>query len=148
MTENAKETEMLGFQLASLLRYEEHPIVLLNGPLAAGKTTFAKGIARALGITKNVNSPTYNIMKIYQSEDLLKTMHHLDLYRLDHIGNDFDLEEYIHNDGFSVIEWPFQIQELIPQTYVLVSFERLSEENRKITITCHGHDCSYLEKKL
>lgn len=148
MTENAKETEMLGFQLASLLRYEDHPIILLDGPLAAGKTTFTKGIARALGITKHVNSPTYTIMKIYQSGDLLKTMHHLDLYRLDHIGNDFDLEEYIYNDGFSVIEWPFQIQELIPQTYVLVSFEWLSEEKRKITITCHGHDCSHLESKL
>jgi len=148
ITENAKETEMLGFQLASLLRYEDQPIILLDGPLAAGKTTFTKGIARALGVKKQVNSPSYTIMKMYQSEDLLKTLHHLDLYRLDHVGNDFDLEEYIHNDGFSVIEWPFQIEELIPLRYVLVSFEWLSEEKRKITITCQGHDCSYLENKL
>lgn len=95
MTENAKETEMLGFQLASLLRYDTHPIILLDGTLAAGKTTFTKGIARALSITKSVNSPTYTIMKIYQSDDRLKILHHLDLYRLDTLGNDFDLEEYI-----------------------------------------------------
>lgn len=148
VTDNAKETEMLGFQLASLLRYEDHPIILLDGPLAAGKTTFTKGIARALGIQKLVNSPTYTIMKMYQSEDLLKTLHHLDLYRLETLGNDFDLEEYIHNDGFSVIEWPFQIEELIPLEHVLVTFEHISEEKRMITITCHGHYCSMLENKL
>ena len=148
MTENAKETEMLGFQLASLLRYDTHPIILLDGSLAAGKTTFTKGVARALGIQKPVNSPTYTIMKIYESEDHLKTLYHLDLYRLDTLGNDFDLEEYIHADGFSVIEWPFQIEALVPQAYILVSFDIVDENKRKITITCKGDECDHLDQKL
>lgn len=148
ITENAKETEMLGFQLASLLRYETHPIILLDGSLAAGKTTFTKGIALALGITKPINSPTYTLMKVYHSEDLLKTLHHLDLYRLTHLGNDFDLEEYIHADGFSVIEWPFQVEALMPESYILVSFDILEESKRKITISCHSVHCEHLDSKL
>ena len=148
ITENANETEMLGFQLATMLQYETNPIILLDGTLAAGKTTFTKGVARALGIKKSVNSPTYTIMKVYQTEDRLKTLHHLDLYRLETIGHDFDLEEYIHADGFSVIEWPFQVEALLPEAYVLVSFEVLDNDRRKITISCHSMDCESLDKKL
>lgn len=148
VTESSKETEMLGFQLASLLRDDDHPIILLDGPLAAGKTTFTKGIAKALHIQTPVNSPTYTLMKIYQSEDYLHQLNHLDLYRLDQVGMDFDLEEYIHGDGFSVIEWPFQVKELLPTEYVLVSFEVTGEHQRTITITCHGQYCTMLESKL
>jgi tRNA threonylcarbamoyladenosine biosynthesis protein TsaE len=148
ITTRAQDTELLGFQLAILLNYEEYPIVLLDGPLAAGKTTFTKGIASALGIRRNINSPSYTLMKMYHSEDLTKQLYHFDLYRMEPSSQDFDLEEYINAESFTVIEWPYQVPYLLPEKYVKVTFEMISESNRKIEITCHAPYCEMLENKL
>lgn len=148
ITTSPQDTELLGFQLANLLNYLEYPIVLLDGPLAAGKTTFTKGIARALGIKRNINSPSYTLMKSYQSEDLTKQLYHFDLYRMEANSQDFDLDEYINADAFTVIEWPFQVPHLLPEKYVKVTFEMISEFIREIKITCYASYCEMLENKL
>lgn len=147
VTSNQQETELLGYQLASLLNYHEYPIVILDGPLAAGKTTFTKGIAKALGIKKIINSPSYTIMKTYQSEDKKKQLYHLDLYRMNKNNQDYDLEEYINAESFTVIEWPFQVPHLLPDRFVKVTIKVSSELVREIEITCHAPYCVNLELK-
>ncbi|MCF7932469.1 MAG: tRNA (adenosine(37)-N6)-threonylcarbamoyltransferase complex ATPase subunit type 1 TsaE [Acholeplasmataceae bacterium] len=135
------QTEQIGFELGLLLKDEPHVVILLEGPLGAGKTTFAKGIARGIGITEIVNSPTFVIMKKYMAKNVLHTMVHLDLYRLDHLGDDFDLEEYVEGDGIVVIEWPYNIKELLPRDHLLVSFEIVSDDVRNIRLECVGYPC-------
>jgi tRNA threonylcarbamoyladenosine biosynthesis protein TsaE len=143
---SAFETEQLGFQLASLLPYEDYPTILLEGDLAAGKTTFTKGVARALDIERPINSPTYTILKKYYSKDRRQVLYHLDLYRLNGVGMDFDLEEYMHAEGFKVIEWPMHLKEMLPKDVVVVKFNYVDETSRDIVIECHGLYCSKVTK--
>lgn len=79
-------------------------VVLLSGELGAGKTTFTKGIARALGVKEQVTSPTFTIIKEYRGAYL--HLYHMDLYRLSDDLSELGLEEYLgREDGVSVIEW-------------------------------------------
>ncbi len=135
------ETESLGFELGLLLKNEPKVVILLDGDLGAGKTTFTKGLARALGIRQVVNSPSFTLMKKYTTQDGFKTLFHLDLYRLEGLGDDFDLEEYIDGYGMIVVEWPFKVPEVLPKDYLLVEIKKLSEEEREFKMTCVGYPC-------
>lgn len=135
------ETERIGFELGLLLKNEPHVVILLDGPMGAGKTTFAKGIARGIGVTDIVNSPTFVIMKKYTTKNGLHSMFHLDLYRLDVLGDDFDLEEYVEGDGVVVIEWPYHVKELLPKDHLLVTFKIISDDTRELTMECVGYPC-------
>ncbi len=131
---NSDETIELGYKIGRLLK--EKDVVLLDGDLSAGKTTFTKGIGKALGINRVINSPTFTIVKAYQGE---KTkLYHMDLYRLDGLGNDFDLYEYFEGDGVCVVEWPYQVKELLPDEYLKVEIKRLDENKREISLIAHG----------
>ncbi len=132
-TANAAETISLGKRIGALLKPKD--VVLLTGDLSAGKTTITKGIGEGLGVTKTINSPTFTIVKEYQGEYRL---YHLDLYRLEGLNNDFDLEEYIESDGVCVIEWPHQIEEILPEEYLEVTIKRISELKREIEIIAKG----------
>ena len=126
-TNSATETIHLGFQVGLLLK--PGMVLLLDGDLAAGKTTFTKGIGQALGIKRTINSPTFTIMKRYMVDE--NKLYHVDLYRLEDVNMDFDLEDYINSDGISVIEWPFKVKNLLPNTYLMVSFEDIGNDQRK-----------------
>ncbi|MBQ6783281.1 MAG: tRNA (adenosine(37)-N6)-threonylcarbamoyltransferase complex ATPase subunit type 1 TsaE [Acholeplasmatales bacterium] len=133
-TSNANETVSLGEKIGNLLKASD--TVLLVGDLSCGKTTITKGIGKALGVTKIINSPTFTIVKEYKGSRC--DLHHLDLYRLDGINNDFDLEEHIESNNVCVIEWPYQVEELLPNEYLLIEMKRIDEFNRKINITGIG----------
>lgn len=137
-TQTAEETIQLGERLIESLPSNYH-VILLDGDLSSGKTTFTKGIGKALGIRRVINSPTFTILKNYEGN---RKLNHLDLYRMEGIGLDFDLEEYILDEAaISVIEWPNQVKELLPNTYVLVTFKWIDETTRHITIqTSDGND--------
>jgi tRNA threonylcarbamoyladenosine biosynthesis protein TsaE len=137
---NPEETIMLGEKLGNVL--ENGDVVLLLGDLSAGKTTFTKGIGKALGVTRIINSPTFTIVKSYKGTKA--TLYHLDLYRLDGLNNDFDLYEYIETDGVCVIEWPYQVEELLPKEYILVNIIRTYSEKRTIEIKAIGD--KYIKK--
>ena len=107
-TNTVEETIEFGEKLGSLLF--PGAVVTLNGDLGAGKTTFTKGIAKALGVTRVVSSPTFTIMKMYEGK---YPLYHMDVYRLEGIGYDYDLEEYIYGDGVCVIEWSENIKDSI-----------------------------------
>jgi tRNA threonylcarbamoyladenosine biosynthesis protein TsaE len=147
-TKSALETEALGFKLANALKAFKHPVVLLEGDVASGKTTFTKGIAKALGIEDTIKSPSYTLLRSYESLDKQSLLHHFDLYRLDHLGLDFDLEEYIESEDFVVIEWPLQVPELLPNDYVQVSLKTIDTLSREITIEVLGDRLREVMKKL
>lgn len=126
---NQAETILLASKLGSLLNAGD--VILLEGDLSAGKTTFTKGIGQALGVKKVINSPTFTIVKTYKGN---VNLYHLDLYRLDGLGNDFDLYEYFDGDGVCVVEWPFQVKELLPKEYIMVNIKIINETERQISI--------------
>lgn len=133
-TKDALETIELGKKIGNLLNPGD--VILLTGDLSAGKTTITKGIGQALGITRVINSPTFTIVKTYNGKCPL---YHLDLYRLDGINNDFDLEEYIESDGICVIEWPYQVSEILPDEYLIICLKRINEFEREIEISAQGN---------
>jgi len=135
ITKNQEETINLGYKLGKLLK--EGDVVLLDGDLSAGKTTFTKGIGQALGVKRVINSPTFTIVKGYQGDNT--KLYHMDLYRLDGLGNDFDLYEYFEGDGICVVEWPYQVSELLPSEYLKINLKRIDETTREISFEASGN---------
>ena len=142
-TNSAEETIELGKKIGSLLNPSD--VLLLTGDLSAGKTTLTKGIGISLGVTKIINSPTFTIVKEYKGKCPL---YHLDLYRLDGLNNDFDLEEFIEGDGICVIEWPYQVEEILPKEYLEINLKRISEFERSIEVKANGSRYEEVLKEL
>ncbi len=125
----AEDTQLLAYDLTRKLNRKN--LFALQGDLGAGKTTFVQGLAKGLGITDLVQSPTFTYLQIYEGSVPLI---HFDLYRLTQ-EKDFILlgfEEYFDNDGIVVIEWPERIASLIPKQARLIS---LSHANPGRTAT-------------
>jgi tRNA threonylcarbamoyladenosine biosynthesis protein TsaE len=131
ITHSSEETIALGIELATKL--EDGAVVLLVGDLGVGKTTLVRGIAKGLNIKDVVQSPTFNIMKVYFKAD--RPLIHIDAYRLSDNNVDIGLDEYIgYESGITIIEWPMFIQNLIPENAIKVTIERVDENKRKIVI--------------
>ena len=132
ISNSANETMELGQKIAELAKAGS--IFCLTGDLGAGKTTLVRGIAQALKIKSVVQSPTFNIMKIYF--DGIKPLIHIDAYRLADVDTDIGLDEYIgYETGITVIEWPMFIERLIPEGSNEINIVNLGNDVRKITIT-------------
>ena len=131
ITHDENETIALGNKLSTIL--PNGMTVLLCGDLGAGKTTLVRGIAQGLHIKEVVQSPTFNIMKIYFKGD--RPLIHIDAYRLADIDNDIGLDEYIgYETGLTVIEWPEFIKRLIPDEVITITILRKGDLEREITI--------------
>ena len=100
---NEHDTEEFGMKLASSL--EPGDIVALIGDLGTGKTTLTKYIAKGLGVTENIDSPTFNIVKEHKSGII--PLFHFDVYRLSSGDELLDIgaDEYFYSDGVCIIEW-------------------------------------------
>ena len=131
-TNSEKQTIELGFKFGSLL--SKGMCVTLKGDLAGGKTTFTKGIGKALNISQVINSPTFTILKIYKGD---LTLYHIDAYRLENNEYDLGISEF-EDDGIMVIEWPEYYKEYLPSDYIEVSFKFIDEESREINFISHG----------
>lgn len=129
---NLNDTNEFGLKLAKLL--PNGSTVLLDGDLGAGKTTLVRAIAKGLNIKEVVQSPTFNIMKIYLKGD--RPLIHIDAYRLKDNNVDIGLDEYIGYElGLTFIEWSQYIENLLPKNSIMISLiNENHNENRKVII--------------
>ena len=131
ISNSANETMAIGQKIAGLAKAGS--IFCLTGDLGAGKTTLVRGIAQALNIKSVVQSPTFNIMKVYF--DGARPLIHIDAYRLADLNTDIGLDEYIgYETGITMIEWPMYIERFIPKEAVSVVLSHLGDDKRKIVI--------------
>lgn len=136
-TKNEKETFVFGADLAKKLKGGE--VLALYGDLGAGKTKFLQGLAKGLGVKNKVNSPTFNILKIYKikGHKTINTFCHIDAYRL---SSEKDLialgiEEYFQDKNtVTAIEWAEKIKKILPKKTIAIDIKHLSEEERIIKI--------------
>lgn len=128
-TNNEDETKQLAFVLGKLLRRGD--VLTLEGDLGAGKTTFTKGIAKGLGIKRNVTSPTFTILKQYEGT---MPLYHIDAYRLEHSEEDIGFDEFIYGDGVTIIEWPMFIREYLPKNIMKITIQFVEETKRTIKL--------------
>lgn len=110
-------------------------IIGLNGTLGSGKTTFTQFLAKHLGVRDNVNSPTFTILKVYQGDIPL---YHMDVYRLENIGYDYELDDFIYGAGIAVIEWYSYIKTMLPNDFLEISIDIIDENKRLVTIEGSG----------
>ena len=130
---NEKDTEKLGEKIGQQVK--PGTVIALIGDLGTGKTTLTKSIARGLGVTETVTSPTFNIIREYKSGRL--PLYHFDVYRIGDPDEMFELgyEEYFYGDGVCVVEWADIIEELLPEDAVVISIDRgASDEEREYRI--------------
>lgn len=129
---NEKEAEALGIQLTKSLF--PGSVVALSGDLGTGKTTFTKAIAKGLGITDLITSPTFTIIHEYKGGRL--PLYHFDVYRIDEEEEFRNLgyEEYFYGDGVCVIEWADKIEGYLPVEAMRIRISYGGEEGERIFI--------------
>ncbi|WP_311407969.1 tRNA (adenosine(37)-N6)-threonylcarbamoyltransferase complex ATPase subunit type 1 TsaE [Liquorilactobacillus uvarum] len=128
---DADETKMIAQMLAAYVKPND--VILLDGDLGAGKTTFTKGLALGLGIEHNVKSPTFNLIKEYHQGKM--PLFHMDVYRLEGVGGgDLGLEEYFNGGGVSVIEWSQFIHDELPQEYLQIQIIKNEQDDQQRTL--------------
>lgn len=130
-----EETEAAGARLAVQLAAGD--VVALTGELGAGKTRFTQGLARALGVTGRVVSPTFVLVNEYRGR---LAVHHVDAYRTGSLTEllDLGLEEMFSGDGVTVVEWADKLTPLLPPHAIHVHIEGVGDEPRTITVTRPG----------
>ncbi len=132
-TKNELET----IEFAQNLETEKFPnmVICLNGELGSGKTIFAKGFGDAMGITEDITSPTFSIIKEYDGE---LPFYHLDVYRLDGETSGFDLKEYISKGGIVIIEWADTIKDDLPAERLDINIKIVGENKRILVLKPKG----------
>lgn len=131
VTNSANDTIEFGKSVARAV--EKGAVISLVGDLGAGKTTFAKGVARGLGIMGNVTSPTFTILNEYVGEE--KKLYHFDFYRIEDPDELVELgfEDYFPSaDGLTIVEWAEKAPSVLPKKFYQISFEKIDDDKRKI----------------
>ena len=126
---NEDDTRALGMRIADAL--EPGDVVALIGDLGTGKTALTKYIARGLGITEEINSPTFTIVKEYKSGRI--PLYHFDVYRLGSGDELLDIgaEEMLDGDGACVIEWADIVADVLPEASLAIRLEYGEKEGER-----------------
>ena len=137
-TDSADDTAELGRKLGSMLQRGDN--VCLIGDLGSGKTAFTGGLAKGLGISGYITSPTFTIVNEYEGR---LPLYHFDVYRISDVDEMLDTGyyEYIDGDGVTVIEWADLIKEILPSERIEVHIEKndqVRSDSRTITIRFIG----------
>lgn len=136
---------MIEFGEALGRRLPANSIIALEGDLGAGKTTLTKGIGLGLGVQSIINSPTFTIMKIHEGR---MKLYHLDVYRLDQVKDDFELEEYFEEGGVCVVEWASRIKSLLPSDTLWITLSDDGDQERTLTIETTSNLYKNMMKEL
>jgi tRNA threonylcarbamoyladenosine biosynthesis protein TsaE len=136
-TQGPEETESIGAEVARTLR--DGDVVLVRGELGAGKTTFVRGAARALGVSDPVTSPTFTVGNRYSGDGI--AVSHLDLYRL--AGLDAEepdlLADYLGPGRIAFVEWPERDASELADARVRVTLTHAGGDARRVELDCAAH---------
>ncbi len=124
------ETHALAAKLGGELK--PGAVLALHGELGSGKTCFVQGLARALGFERPVSSPTFTLVNEYETPAC--TLHHVDLYRISGSREalSLGLDEYLHGDGITAIEWAERAEELLPPHTIHIEFQTGHTQDERI----------------
>ncbi len=156
ISHSSTQTQRLGVRLGELLRGGE--LLLLDGQLGTGKTTFTQGLAQGMGITEDISSPTFTLLKEYAGREsqtstarepgqlaaaqlpVRPALYHFDLYRLDDPEEILDLgfEDYFYGSGVCVVEWADKADLLWPTEHLRIRLKMLNETKRGLLFTAVG----------
>jgi len=148
ISHGVEQTRRLGMRLGELLQGGD--LILLEGQLGTGKTTFTQGLALGLNITANVNSPTFTLLKEYAGQPrpvgagvparVGPPLYHFDLYRLDDPAEIFDLgfEDYFYGNGVCIVEWADRADLYWPADHLRIRLKMLSETKRGLMFIANG----------
>lgn len=129
------QTRRLGARLADMLNPGD--VLALVGELGTGKTRWVQGVCQGLGITEPVISPTFTLVNEYQGR---LPVFHIDLYRLASAPEalTFGLEDYLYDDGVTLIEWADRAANLLPAQYLTIEMHHMDETKRRIVLRPQG----------
>jgi tRNA threonylcarbamoyladenosine biosynthesis protein TsaE len=130
VTRHERETKEFAARLANRLKPGD--VLALEGDLGAGKTTFAQGLAQALGIEDAVDSPTFTIIKEYRGR---LPFYHMDVYRIDSPEEELGLEEYFYGDGICLVEWASRVEPLFPEETLWLCITVKEDGSRQIELS-------------
>ena len=130
-----QETEALGSRLGE--RLKPGTVIAYTGDLGAGKTAFTRGLARGLGISGQVTSPTFTIVNEYEGGRL--PLFHFDMYRLGSADELFDIgwEDYLARGGVCAVEWSENVDEALEEDTIRVDIRRGENDHQRV-ITIQG----------
>ena len=131
ISNSPEETIKMGESLSKFI--EKGDIITLNGNLAAGKTTFVKGILLGLNYRQDVTSPTFTLVNEYEAK--IKVIH-MDCYRENNLKRwiSLGIQDYFNSDDIKIIEWPEIISPLLPENVISINLKLRSEFEREIFI--------------
>lgn len=140
VSNSAAQTQNIGMKLGKSAAAGD--VILLVGPLGAGKTCLTQGIARGLGIHEYTASPSFVLVREYQGK---LPLYHIDLYRLDKIEEvtQLGLDDYLYGKGVCVVEWADKGLTVLPGEHLLIEMQVISPLKRKLSFTPRG--TRYLE---
>ena len=137
ITFSAEETQKLASCISATL--QKGDVIVLRGNLGAGKSEFARGLARGLGIEGAVPSPSFTILNVHESGRL--PLYHFDWYRISDAEELYEIgiEEYLPGDGVTLVEWAERAEELLPSRRLEVHIDPLNETTRLLRICPLGN---------
>jgi len=137
-----EEAQRAGEDFAAVVQAGD--IVLLEGPLGAGKTTFVQGVARGLGVTERVTSPTFTVVRQHacHAHPNIATLHHADVYRIHHLDEvvDLALGELVEEQGVALVEWGELAASVFGDDVLRLSISVDDDDVRTITVTTSKDD--------
>ncbi len=142
-------SDMDTIELAQNIESEKFPnmVICMEGDLGSGKTLFTKAFAKSMGISENITSPTFNIIKEYDGEDGYK-LYHMDVYRLSESKEDIGISEYFNKGGVTIIEWADLISDILPKDRLDIRIKIVDENKRVFYITPHGEEYNDLCERV
>ena len=125
-------------ELAENIESEKFPgmVICLDGELGSGKTVFVKGFAKSLGISETITSPTFNLIKEYESGEM--PLYHMDVYRLEGKCETVGFNDYFNKDGVCIIEWSDMICDCLPEERLQIDFKIIDENTRVFIFKPYG----------
>lgn len=118
---------------AKVIDQNPQKVILFNGEMGAGKTTFIKALVKKMGVKDTTGSPTFSLVNEYQTNDN-QTIYHFDVYRLksENEAYDMGMDEYLYSGNWCFIEWAEKIPNLIPEAHSSISIKSLPNGKRQL----------------